>query len=48
MEEVTILRRTTADHRGLVTRLIPRINSALDRFATDEKKDVLKVHIRSN
>ena len=42
MEEITRLKRTRAAHRGLVTRLIPRINEALDHFVPNEKKDLLK------
>ena len=42
MGEITRLRRTTAAHRGLVTRLIPRCKEALDRFVPNKKKDLLK------
>ena len=41
-ETRTRLRRTRAAHRGLVTRLIPRIKEALDRFVPNKKKDLLK------
>ena len=50
IEEITRLKRTRAAHRGLVTRLIPRVNEALDRFVPNEKKDLLKFkkHLEEN